>query len=137
MQWNFTRKPADKPAHVMAFIDEGSEIEGKYTFSGTGTILLNGKFQGEIVTTDTLIIGEKALINATIRAESVVIKGEVVGDVHATARVELKASARVFGDLEAPVVVLEEGVLFRGQCRMNTGRPLELPEASSVAALDR
>jgi cytoskeletal protein CcmA (bactofilin family) len=66
-----------------------------------------------------------------------VIKGEVVGNVYATARVELKASARVFGDLEAPVVVLDEGVVFRGQCRMVTERTLELPEESSVAALDR
>ncbi len=136
MQWNITRKPIAKQADITAFIDEGSEFEGKYTFTGTGTILLNGKFQGEIVTTDALVVGEKGVVNATIRAESVVIKGEVVGDVHAQ-RVELKASARVFGDLEAPVVVLEEGVLFRGQCRMNTGRTLELPEESSVAAFDR
>jgi cytoskeletal protein CcmA (bactofilin family) len=137
MRWNFTPKSSEKRTDIMAFIDEGSEIEGKYTFNGTGTILLNGKVRGEIVTTDTLIVGEKAVVNATIRGESVVIKGEVVGNVHATARVELKASARVFGDLEAPVVVLDEGVVFRGQCRMATARTLELPEEASVAALDR
>jgi len=137
MRWNFTQKLSDKRTDIMAFIDEGSEIEGKYTFNGTGTILLNGKVRGEIVTTDTLIVGEKAVVNATIRGESVVIKGEVVGNVHATARVELKASARVFGDLEAPVVVLDEGVLFRGQCRMATAGLDEVPQDPPVLALGR
>jgi cytoskeletal protein CcmA (bactofilin family) len=135
MLWKLTGKTSERRTDIMAFIDEGSEIEGKYTFTGTGTILLNGKFRGEIVTTDALIVGEKAVVNATIRAESVVIKGEVVGDVHATARVELTGAARVFGDLEAPVVVLEEGVLFRGQCRMATSSSDEVAEDSSVVVL--
>jgi len=110
---------------LTAFIDEGSEIEGKYTFSGT--VVLNGKFQGEIVSTDTLIIGEKGVINATIRAGSVLISGEVSGNVLANERVELKGRARVFGDLEAPVIVIEEGVLFEGNCRMTKVKPVEAP----------
>ncbi len=115
--WKPDRKPSVKRGDLTGFIDEGSEIEGKYTF--TGTVMVNGKFQGEISSTDTLIIGEKAVINANIRAGSVVISGEVVGNVTAAERVELKGSARVFGDLEAPVVVVEEGVLFEGRCRMS------------------
>jgi cytoskeletal protein CcmA (bactofilin family) len=101
---------------LTAFIDEASEIEGKYTFSGT--VMLNGKFKGEIVSTDTLIIGEKAVVNASIRAGIVLINGEVVGNVLAGERVELRGTARVFGDVEAPVVVVEEGVTFEGKCRM-------------------
>jgi cytoskeletal protein CcmA (bactofilin family) len=135
MLWKLTGKTSERRTDIMAFIDEGSEIEGKYTFTGTGTILLNGKFRGEIVTTDALIVGEKAVVNATIRAESVVIKGEVVGTVHATARVELTGSARVFGDLEAPVVVLQEGVLFRGQCRMATSSSDEVAEDSEDSSV--
>src|SRR5713101_8086683 len=82
---------------LTAFIDEGSEIEGKYTFSGT--VMLNGRFKGEISTTDTLIIGDKAAVNGDVRA------------------------GRVLGDVEAPVVVLEEGVLFEGHCRMTKVNP--------------
>ncbi|MFQ5847990.1 MAG: polymer-forming cytoskeletal protein [Candidatus Methylomirabilales bacterium] len=137
MLWKSTRKPSSKHSGIMAFIDERSKIEGKYTFTGTGTVLLNGTLQGEVVTTDTLIVGEKAVINATIRAESVVIMGEVVGNVQANARVELKGSARVFGDLEAPVVVLEEGVLFEGQCHMAATRPDEAARDSSVVPFVR
>ena len=137
MLWNSRRKPSAQHSGVTAFIDEGSKIEGKYTFTGTGTLLLNGEFQGEIVTTDAVIVGEKAVVNATIRAASVVIIGEVLGNVQASGRVELKGTARVFGDLEAPVVVIEEGVLFRGQCRMATTRADEVTQDPAVVALDR
>jgi cytoskeletal protein CcmA (bactofilin family) len=137
MLWSSARKPATKNPAITAFIDEGSEIEGKYTFTGAGTILLNGKFQGEIVSTDAVIVGERAAINASIRAESVVIMGEVVGNVLASGRIELKATARVYGDLEAPVVVLEEGVLFEGQCRMAAARSEETAQGPSVVPLKR
>ena len=113
-----------KSGDLTAFIDEGSQIEGKYTFEGT--VMLNGHFSGEIHTKDTLIVGEKGVVNASIRAGMVIISGEVVGNVLATERVELRGTARVFGDVEAPVVVVEEGVLFEGHCKMTKGRQPEL-----------
>jgi len=114
------RKPAGSNG-LTAFIDEGSEIEGQYTFSGT--VMLNGRFKGEISTTDTPIIGDKGVINGDIRAGQVLVSGEVVGNVSAAERIELKRTARVFGDVEAPVVVVEEGVLFEGHCRMTKVNP--------------
>jgi len=106
------RKPPGSNG-LTAFIDEGSEIEGQYTFSGT--VMLNGRFKGEISTTDMLIIGDKGVINGDIRAGQVLVSGEVVGNV--------SAAERVFGDVEAPVVVVEEGVLFEGHCRMTKVNP--------------
>ena len=122
MLWKKSVKKPTKTGDLTAFIDEGSEIEGKYAFSGT--VMLNGKFRGEIASPDTLIIGEKGVVHATIRAGIVLISGQVVGNVGATERVELRGSARVFGDVEAPVVVVEEGVLFEGHCRMTQSAPL-------------
>ena len=119
MLWNKSAKDS-KGMELTAFIDEGSEIEGKYTFSGI--VLLNGRFRGEIVSNDTLIVGEKGVVNATVRAGTVLIDGEVVGNVQAAQRVELRGSGRVYGDLEAPVVVIEAGVIFEGQCRMTKTR---------------
>ncbi len=123
MLWRKSSKPSVKASDLTAFIDEGSEIEGKYTFSGT--VMLNGHFRGEIVSNDSLIVGEKGVVNASIRAGIVLISGEVVGNVMAAERVELRGSARVYGDVEAPVVVIEEGVLFEGHCRMTKARPVE------------
>ena len=127
-------RPSVKGNNLTAFIDEGSEIEGKYSFSGT--VMLNGKFTGEIVSTDTLIIGEKGIVNATIRAGVVLISGEVVGNVLASERIDLRGKARVVGDLETPVVVIEEGVLFEGQCRMTKSRPVEQPQPAAAPARD-
>src|SRR6184192_3999762 len=112
-------KPAVKGNDLTAFIDEGSEIEGKYTFNGT--VMLNGKFSGEIVSSDSLIIGEKGIVNATVRAGIVLVNGEVIGNVFATERVELRGTARVYGDVEAPVIVVEEGVHFEGHCKNTKG----------------
>jgi cytoskeletal protein CcmA (bactofilin family) len=121
--WRKTPKAAPKGADLSAYIDESSEIEGKYTFSGT--VMLNGKFKGEIHSGDTLIIGEKGVVNATIRAGVVLVNGEVIGNILGSDRVELRGTARVRGDVEAPVVVVEEGVTFEGHCRMTKGHPDE------------
>jgi len=125
---------------LSAYIDEASEIEGKYTFSGT--VMLNGKFTGEIWSNDTLIIGEKGVVNADIHAGIVLVSGEVRGNIVGNERVELRGSARVYGDVEAPVVVVEEGVLFEGHCRMTKGKPEDVAAASpprdlSVVSLKR
>ena len=125
LSWKTRSRARHRRADLGAYIDEGSEIEGTYTFSGT--VMLNGKFKGTIQTTGTLIIGDKGVVNATISAGTVLITGEVVGNVLATERVELRGKSRVFGDVEAPVVVVEEGVLFEGHCRMTKGRQ---PEAT-------
>src|SRR5204863_5294291 len=132
MMWK-KRKHAATPkgSDLTAFIDEGSEIEGKYTFRGT--VMMNGKFSGEIVSSDTLIIGEKGAVHANVRAGIVFINGEVVGNVVASERVELRGSARVFGDVEAPVVVVDEGVLFEGHCRMTKARPVEAATPATPA----
>jgi cytoskeletal protein CcmA (bactofilin family) len=141
LTWKKAVRPSVKNGDLTAFIDEGSEIEGKYTFSGT--VMLNGRFTGEIESRDTLIVGEKGVVNASIRAGNVVISGEVVGNVVATDRVELRGTARMFGDVEAPVVVVEEGVLFEGHCRMTKAKPPEAVPAPaptrdlSVVALKR
>ena len=136
MMWK-KRKHAATPkgSDLTAFIDEGSEIEGKFTFHGT--VMMNGKFSGEIVSSDTLIIGEKGAVHANIRAGIVFINGEVVGNVVASERVELRGSARVFGDVEAPVVVVEEGVFFEGNCKMTKMQGADGPPAARPEPLDR
>jgi cytoskeletal protein CcmA (bactofilin family) len=84
---------------------------------------------------DTLIIGERAVLQADIRAGRVVVNGEVTGNLRAMERIELKRTARVFGDVEAPVVVVEEGVLFEGHCRMAKPSPVAEAPAWDLAVV--
>ena len=127
MPWGKQDRPPVKDAGHTTYIEEGSEIDGKMTF--TGTVVLNGRLRGEIVSNDNLVIGEKGVVNANIRAGVVQISGEVVGNVIASDRVELKEKCRVYGDVSAPVVIIAEGALFEGQCTMTKGRPAEVTQA--------
>lgn len=131
MPWRKQDRPPVKDAAHTTYIEEGSEIDGKMTF--TGTVVLNGRLRGEIVSNDNLVIGEKGVVNANIRAGVVQISGEVVGNVVASDRVELKEKCRVYGDVSAPVVIIAEGALFEGQCAMTKGRP---PEATQAPVRD-
>lgn len=99
-----------------ALLGRGSEFEGKLTFEGT--VRIDGKFSGEIHTNDVLVIGEGAKISAEISAGSVVVNGEVQGNIKAKTSIELHQPARVRGNLEAPTLSIDKGVIFEGSCKM-------------------
>ena len=91
-------------------LGKGSEFEGKLTFEGT--VRIDGKFSGEISTNDVLVIGEGAKVQAEINAGSVVVNGEVQGNIRAKTSIELHHPARVRGNLESPQLSIDKGVLF-------------------------
>jgi cytoskeletal protein CcmA (bactofilin family) len=121
MAWKSTPAVAAKKSEYATYIDETASFEGKFSFSGA--VLLNGRLHGEIVSNDMLVVGDKGVVNATIHAGTVQISGEVVGNVYATERVELGGSARMFGNVDAPVVIIEDGAVFEGHCRMTKTQP--------------
>jgi cytoskeletal protein CcmA (bactofilin family) len=128
MMWGRRKK---KRGQVSAFLDDGSEIEGRYTCSGT--VMLDARLRGELSAQDALLIGEHGVVHATVTAATVVVRGEVVGDVTASERVELKKTARVTGDITAPVVVMEEGAVHDGVCRMTAATPAEASPPVAIA----
>ena len=103
-------------ANLTAFIDQGSEFEGKLTFKDT--VRIDGVFQGEISSENTLIVGETGTIEATIHSNTVVVSGSVVGNIVASRQIVLHKSARVQGDMSAPSLVIEEGAIFNGSLSM-------------------
>ena len=136
--WKRRAKAPKMRGGIGAFLDEGTEIEGRYLC--TGTVMLNGKLRGEIYAKDVLIIGASGSVQAAVFAGSLVVHGEIVGNVTATERVELKGGARVTGDVHAPVIVMEEGVFLEGQCHMGGSAPgsdLEAAASSHELAVAR
>ena len=101
----------------IAFLGRETEFEGKLTFSGT--IRIDGHFRGEILAEGNLLVGEDGIVEANIHISNIVINGEVHGNIIADQRVDIRAPGKVFGDILAPVIVMEEGVLFEGNCRMH------------------
>ncbi|MEZ7978340.1 MAG: polymer-forming cytoskeletal protein [Myxococcota bacterium] len=102
--------------NLTAFIDQGSEFEGKLSFKDT--VRIDGTFSGEISSDNTLIVGESGQIMATINSVCVVISGLVEGNIHASEQIVLHKTARVSGDLEAPSVIMEEGAQLNGSLKM-------------------
>jgi cytoskeletal protein CcmA (bactofilin family) len=90
-------------------------LEGSLVFEGT--MIMNGHAKGTIESKEgTIIIGEKAVIHADVFVRNATISGEIKGTVRATERIELHPPARVYGDLTAPVVLIDAGVTFDGKC---------------------
>ena len=101
---------------VNGLIGKNSEFEGKLSF--TGTVRIDGRFKGEITAGDTVIVGETGVLEADIHVSNIVIKGEIRGNVLAKKRIELQAPAKVYGNIQAPTVTMEQGVVLEGTCRM-------------------
>ena len=102
---------------LTAFIDQGSEFEGKLSFRDT--VRIDGKFCGEITSENTLIVGESGEIEADIYSKTVSISGTVSGNVIAENKVVLHKTALVKGNIEAPSLVIEEGAKLNGQVTMD------------------
>jgi len=98
------------------FIAKGSEFVGKLTFEGT--VRIDGKIDGEIFSKGTLMIGPGADIKAKINVDTVIISGNVTGNVTARKKIELRAPAKLKGNMHTPSLVIEEGVIYEGNCRM-------------------
>jgi cytoskeletal protein CcmA (bactofilin family) len=108
--------PVGGSSDLNALLGRGSEFDGKLTFEGT--VRIDGKFTGTIVTNDVLVVGEGAKIAAEITCGSIVVHGEITGNIKAKVGVELHHPARVKGNVETPVLMVEKGVLFEGQTKM-------------------
>lgn len=107
-----------RPGEVHTILGKGSEFEGKLTFEGQ--VRIDGKFSGQVFTKDSLVIGEGAKVNAEINAGTVIVNGVVEGNIRATQLIELHQPGRVKGNLEAPAISMDRGVIFEGSCKMES-----------------
>jgi cytoskeletal protein CcmA (bactofilin family) len=106
------------PAHeeVTAFLGKDTAFQGKMTFEGV--FRLEGKFEGEIFESGTLIVGETAVVKGKIAVNSVIINGLVEGEVCAKARTEIHAAGKLYGTLVTQILTINEGGIFDGCCKM-------------------
>ncbi len=110
------KKDVGGRSEIRAFLGEGTEFKGILTFDGT--VRIDGKLEGEILTKDTLVIGETAAVSAEINVHTIVISGVVRGNINATGKVEVRRPGKLFGNIKTPSLYIEEGVIFEGNCAM-------------------
>jgi len=102
---------------VIAFVGRGVEFKGVITYNGT--VRIDGRLDGEIHTDGVLLVGEDAVLTAQVSAGTVISRGKITGDIVAKGKVNLLAPAILNGSVKAPLLSIEEGVLFNGTLEMS------------------
>jgi cytoskeletal protein CcmA (bactofilin family) len=108
------------------------EIKGNLKFSGE--LAFDGKLEGEINTDGVLNLGDSAVVNGNINAQSVVVRGKITGNINAKEKIEIKTKAELFGDIRASKLVVEEGVTFVGKTEVNPNKVAPTAQAPRPGA---
>ena len=109
-------KPSPTPEEISGYFGKEVTFEGKMTFEGI--FRLDGKFEGEIFESGTLIVGETAVVKGKIEADTIIINGHVEGEASAKGRVEIHPTGKFYGNLLTPILTVDEGGFFDGNCKM-------------------
>jgi len=112
------RRPKQEEGGVDRWLEVDASMTGSLAFKDPVNLQINGQFDGTLDAKGNLSIGEKARVKATIVGESVTIGGTVTGNITASGRVELLASARVTGKITSPRVVMHDGAVLQGTLDM-------------------
>lgn len=111
------KKPTAEPGTISTLLGRDVQIEGTLSFKET--IRVDGLIKGKLLSSQgTVIIGENAVIEADVQVGVAIIRGKVHGRVEAGQRIEIFAPAQVTGDISAPTVTIDSGVVFNGNCQM-------------------
>ena len=95
-------------------IGEKSYFTGN--FSINGSLRIDGRFEGKSLKADQLYIGHDGKVKTSIEAVSVIVEGLIMGNINATSRVLLMPTAKVYGDIRTPELIIQNGVLLEGRC---------------------
>lgn len=111
-----SKQQAEETNRTNTVIGVGSSVRG--TLMITGTLRIEGEFEGDVLSCERLEIGEHGVMRSDIEVREAMVRGRVIGSIRALGVVELKTGARMEGDVAAYSVVMEPGVHFTGRCTM-------------------
>ena len=126
-------QPVSAPSgEINTLLGRGTSFEGKLTFEGT--VRIDGRLVGEVFSDDILVIGEGADVKAKIDVGTLIVEGNIEGNIRAGKLIELHAPARVRGNLETPALYIDKGVIFEGNCKMENLGPARKEAPAPAAA---
>src|SRR5918912_1085156 len=127
-----------KEGTLTGFVGNGTTLTGEASFKGM--LRVDGALSGRVSSSDgTLIVSTNGQVDANVEVAVAQIYGTVNGDIIATKRIEMGRVAKVNGNIQTPALVIENGALFEGSCRMVAQRdaaekPAARKEDASAAA---
>jgi cytoskeletal protein CcmA (bactofilin family) len=101
---------------MMNILGNGTKFKGNLKVAGS--LRIDGEFDGDMTVSETLIIGKSGKLKGTIKAKNSIIGGNIIGNLNTNEKVELQSGASFEGDLVCKKLIIEEGVLFDGNCKM-------------------
>ena len=125
---------------ISTLLGRDTTFEGTLTFKET--IRVDGRIVGKLISDDgTVIVGENAVIEADVQVAVAIIRGRIDGRVDASQRVEIYAPAQVNGDIQAPTLAIDSGVVFNGRCLMKDQssaiiKPVKKPVEEQIDSSD-
>jgi cytoskeletal protein CcmA (bactofilin family) len=130
-----------KDGTLSGFVGSGTSVTGESTFKSM--LRIDGRFSGRITSSSgTLIVGAGGQVDANIEVSVATIQGIVNGDIIATQRIELGRAAKLNGNIQTPSLVIEQGAIFDGSCKMiqqkgAVDRPLKVERKENVLDASR
>jgi len=113
---------------IDTLIGKESNVNG--TLESSGTIRVDGKFEGDIITKSDLVVGENGEVEGKVKAKNITVAGILKGELEATGKLELIPTATVQGEVKMSLLVVEEGAVFQGNCQQlpkdQKGKPLKI-----------
>jgi cytoskeletal protein CcmA (bactofilin family) len=106
----------DSWREVSVSLGSDAEVSGRLSFSTATRI--EGRLRGEVKSADLLVVGPQAVINASVRADVLIVLGQVHGNVTHAERVEIRPGGQIHGDIHTRSLVVAEGGTFDGNCHM-------------------
>lgn len=103
-------------SNASTFLADGTSFQGKAQI--TGTMRIEGKADGDLEATESIIVGKSGLVQANLKTRRAVLNGRFTGKIDAADRVELQNGSRVEAEIHAKNMVMEDGVQFSGNCRV-------------------
>lgn len=122
-------QPLTSVGEILALLGRGTAYEGKLCFEGP--VRIDGKFEGEAIGDDILVVGPGAEVRGTLSVGTLIVRGgEVWANVTANTLIEIHAGARVHGELSTPKLFIDRGAFFDGVSRMPEAEILPIDEGS-------
>ncbi len=120
-------KASEKTGELSTILGKGSVFEGKLNVEHT--LRIDGKFTGDIITTDTLIVGKEGNINGNVEAKMLVVGGKLSGTAKIKDKIVLETKSEFHGEMRTTRLVIDEGAIFDGRCSMKHGAdsPVQKP----------
>jgi len=103
---------------INVFLGKNSVFEGKMTFEGVFRV--DGKVEGEIFRSGTLIMSETAVIKGKVEVDVLILNGIMEGEVNAKERVEIHSRGKFYGTILTPILIIEDGGILEGNCKMGS-----------------